>query len=106
MLKPQAFGQYDDGVGTCALGAALDASGHLDDCIGDVGWFFPLVTVVDASPCPVFGCDHDANKYSTVPHLNDDHRWTREQIADWVATIEAQHESAAAPPPLAVPVNA
>ncbi len=23
-----------------------------------------------------------------VIHLNDDHRWTREQIADWVATVE------------------
>jgi hypothetical protein len=21
-------------------------------------------------------------------HLNDDHRWTRERIAEWVATVE------------------
>jgi hypothetical protein len=25
-----------------------------------------------------------------IPHINDDHGWTREQIADWVATIEPQ----------------
>jgi hypothetical protein len=26
-------------------------------------------------------------------HLNDDHRWTREQIADWVQTIEPPQAS-------------
>jgi hypothetical protein len=30
--------------------------------------------------CPVVG--------EVIQHLNDSHRWTREQIADFVATIE------------------
>ena len=24
----------------------------------------------------------------TIPHLNDEHKWTREQIADWVESYE------------------
>jgi hypothetical protein len=34
---------------------------------------------------------------NTVTHLNDDHRWTREQIADWVATIEQAEDVALTP---------
>ena len=36
--------------------------------------------------------------FRLIPHLNDDHRWTREQIADWVETIE-QQQSAPTPQP-------
>lgn len=55
-------------------------------------------------PCPSMfdRCDlRNARLSRIIEHLNDDHRWTREQIADWVATVEAQQESAAMEPALA-----
>lgn len=33
-------------------------------------------------PCPVAGCQ---NRFDVLLHLNDDHRWSRERIADWLA---------------------
>ena len=41
--------------------------------------------------CPVDGCD-DAHSMtyvivSLVPHLNDNHKWTREEIADWIDSL-------------------
>jgi hypothetical protein len=32
-----------------------------------------------------------------IPHLNDDHRWTRERIADWVESIERERENLTSP---------
>ena len=55
--------------------------------------------------CPELGCD-GKDQYSvmhSIPlhfdvsraiiHLNDFHRWTRERIADWVESIERQHDA-------------
>lgn len=82
MLKPQGFGGLRDHVGTCALGAAEDA-------VGMIWWVKFGSHPALMATCPACG---DATTYdsnlNTVAHLNDDHRWTREQIADWVATIE------------------
>lgn len=42
--------------------------------------------------CPVKDCDRPAMKmagsllYHVIMHLNDDHEWTREAIADWLET--------------------
>jgi len=30
------------------------------------------------------------SRHDQIAHLNDGHGWTRERIADWVATIETQ----------------
>lgn len=30
-----------------------------------------------------------------ITHLNDDHRWTREAIADWIDTLKPENENAA-----------
>lgn len=106
MLKPQAFGALygelavvspGDVLGlraiatSCALGAAHDA-----------GW---RGTVPNITPCcPVCSGRSYAPAgpvAATVMHLNDGHRWTREQIADWVETIEQR-----TPVPAAVPVEA
>lgn len=38
-----------------------------------------------------------------IRNLNDKHKWTREAIADWVATIEAQQPTEELAPPL-VPI--
>jgi hypothetical protein len=97
MMKPQGF----DGTGnrecprTCAFGAALDAvSGE------NVAEIWPwLRTLFD--PCPVCADVSRPSYYESfgvIPHLNNDHRWTREQIADWVAEIEARSTPVEAQP--------
>jgi hypothetical protein len=85
--RPQAFGAYfsEDG-GSCALGAAYegaywlphDASSvrprldRLFDCLENV-----------RRRCPV-GCKKRLPLNAIILHLNDDHRWTREQIVEWL----------------------
>jgi len=45
-------------------------------------------------PCPVKGhlggadCSHSNDVMRIVVHLNDNHRWTREQVADWLETLD------------------
>lgn len=83
----QAFGAYFEGThASCALGATwegmyrlpADVSGsrlpHLErlfDCLDTL------------RSCPA-GCRKTVNLAAMIVHLNDDHRWTREQIADWL----------------------
>jgi hypothetical protein len=90
MLKPQSIG-ITDGVGTCAIGAAAEASGLLAIFPGpylEMGKLYPILKrqvqdpEISALLAPVMEC---------IWRLNDGWRWSREQIADWVATIEAQH---------------
>jgi hypothetical protein len=103
---------------TCALGAAWVASGG--------GMHEEIVTASFANPrgfataghtililefpaawrelldvaahCPEFRCHGKAITLgAAIQHLNDDHRWTREQIADFVEPFEAlPNESALA----------
>jgi hypothetical protein len=113
MLKPQAFKalyetfpqvtrlmgqvvQIKQVVATCALGAAYDAIGKLDVEGYDMQEF-PVLKVVAC--CPVGGCGKgiynpmvSMNIEDVIPHLNDDHRWTRERIAGWVESIEVSRE--------------
>ncbi len=35
-------------------------------------------------PCPVEGCRKRLFLAAIIVHLNDDHRWSREQIAQWL----------------------
>ena len=79
LLYPQAFHRcYDRDlagkiIGSCALGAARDG-----------GWGrHELLPDQPEMNCPVCG-RRGADK---VQHLNDDHRWTRERIADWLDTL-------------------
>ncbi len=97
MLKPQAFGDYTDGIGTCALGAANEAIGlSANDDETEGPWPFIAIGL----PCPscgvTLGADPETGLGEMVEHLNDYHRWTREVIADFVETIEAQHEASMA----------
>jgi hypothetical protein len=85
----QAFGEYFIGRrASCALGAAyegiyhlpLDASGirpkHLErlfDCLE-----------YTLRSCPE-GCKKRLSLGAMILHLNDDHHWSREAIAHWVA---------------------
>jgi hypothetical protein len=90
-LRPQAFGHLISERGSDAFGAAAEASGcRLEDI--ELTWFdfyrkFPII-FKNCSTCPV--CSINATVGKLIAHLNDDHRWTRECIADWVETIEAQ----------------
>src|SRR5688572_10558083 len=71
---------------SCAMGAAIDAA-QLNDAAIDAerGWpkaWRPLLHLLE-EPCPACGHDH-GTMYRTITALNDDHGWTREQIADFV----------------------
>jgi hypothetical protein len=50
-------------------------------------WMSTFTTTVQCPACPF--ADHREVKY-IIPHLNDQHRWTREQIADFVRSVEAR----------------
>jgi hypothetical protein len=101
MLHPQTFGAMcvaklsGEIVSTCALGAARSAGltkSELDRLMGVQSWY----------PCPASVGHCNSRRLTTiVVHLNDDHRWTREQIADWVATVEPADEPHAQPETLA-----
>ncbi len=103
MMKPQAFKAYHSD-GACALQAASEACGIV-----------PLAGIHEESPLmipypqlrrqfPVLDLDMSCcdkrcfqqwnitDMMSVIWHLNDDHRWTRERIADWVETVENAQE--------------
>ena len=92
--KPQCFGFFNSALGgSCALGAAHDAVGAPDgsdtpfeDIIRRDKERWPVLRIGDR--CPV--CGVSTQLVHLVPHLNDDHRWSREKIADWVATKERE----------------
>ena len=96
MLRPQAFGDYTDGVGTCAIGAACEAYGVPLNADTELLPWSELLEATDVATCPVCGVsgpfESDEAFYGLIPHLNDDHRWAREAIADWVETIERAQE--------------
>ncbi len=116
MMKPQAFGVFGSGVeagpvfgdvlglrvvivtATCALGAALHAVGH-DMIYGDnvmaltEHFSSPAFLSVMNSRCPACDVSHHFLGGNTIAHLNNDHLWTREQIADWVETVEGRAAS-------------
>jgi hypothetical protein len=92
MLNPQAFGNFTDGVGTCAIGAAHLAVGlpMREDVDFPREWDVVLEFEGGCPECglTVFDTTDDLN----IPaHLNDTHRWTRERIADWADCVERIH---------------
>lgn len=101
MLKPQAFEDHVDGK-SCALRAAMDAAG-LKDMYGgsDSCNYVAIMQQWPVSTLPFNGCPVRkrckdgrivTDVCDAIYHLNDSHRWTREQIADWVETIERSQE--------------
>lgn len=88
MTTHQIVAKLDDGKGgRCAIGAALDACGlPLRHDAATVAW-------------PLLGALYEAggDVFTELVHRNDHLHHTREQIADWVETIEAQYEAANAP---------
>jgi hypothetical protein len=85
-LKPQSRGTLFGG-GTCAIGAALDSIGlYGQGNYAITRERFPFYEVKVQLPCGRgnwwFRAGH------TCQLLNDNYRWTREQIADWLEPIE------------------
>lgn len=93
MTKPQGFG--DKSVysidSPCAIGGALQAIGKQRDGSSAYHTFtyeWPWVNRSSSCPsCPAAGTVRD-----TIWHLNDNHRWTRQQIAEWVSRVEPDEE--------------
>jgi hypothetical protein len=92
MSPEQDFGTYcerrGDLMATCAFGAAAIAQTGLTTSaeeIAEAACQLIRGLPKDHSGCPV-GCrmGEDDCLYYVVTHLNDDHRWTREQIAAWL----------------------
>ena len=85
----QCFGSYfDEKGGSCALGAVYEGVYHLPREHGKLvpdhleRLFRCLDEVV--KKCPQ-GCGKRLPLAPLIVHLNDDHRMTREQIAEWLA---------------------
>jgi len=94
----QAFGDYYSGKdASCALGAAYEAMYRLPAEPGrpgrDLDWFFDCLDTVKA--CPGEGCRKKLFLAAIIVHLNDDHRWSREQIADWLAAANGNAKAKA-----------
>lgn len=95
-LRPQIGGHLFGDGRSCALGAAGEAIGaEPKDCASSwtqirSTWPWTLQTSFLCPACwrpgrPVKALD-------LITHLNDFHRWTRERIAVWVASVEPSQE--------------
>jgi hypothetical protein len=86
MMRPQAFRALFTDDGACALGGALLAVGATGGpALRSVRNRWPWAFTVSAN-CP--DCGRSCPVFGVITHLNDNHCWTREQIATWVAGIE------------------
>jgi hypothetical protein len=97
-LRPQCFdGGYSDDMGaTCAYIAGIEAvMGDLSkDAMSMFGTYGTYPYLMDNAVCPVHDCrlaEFTDSRLSAIFHLNDDHKWTREQIADWLQSEEVRN---------------
>lgn len=83
----KAIGIRDNYMGGyCALGAAERGAGLY--CMGAENyWPFLRKKVVN----PVTGTESDENMAWTVAKLNNNHGWSREEIAKWAACTELKY---------------
>ena len=89
---PQCFGSYfDEKGGSCALGAVYEGVYHLPRNHGKLvpDHLERLFRCLDQvmKTCPN-GCGKRLPLAPMIVHLNDDHRLSREQIAEWL-TLES-----------------
>ena len=104
---PQKFGGFLDSdahgvTATCGIVAALDAIGIIDSAVNAketicADKVFPILRH-KVSGCPECKKLHHHDEWlfpvtldtvaAVIMHLNDDHRWSRPQQAEWVRQIE------------------
>jgi hypothetical protein len=101
MNGPQVFGRLGDlaGGGTCAQGAAVLAIGLMPDALRGINIQARFIEAFPASVIPAQcpKCKENNVAGNLMAHLNNDHLWTREQIADWVEQIERAQEPTSQP---------
>lgn len=109
MLKPQGFRSIAANERTCAFGAAYEAVGILTAFLGTKDYdrrrdlVYGAFPIIPKLPHKCFVCRAFALPDGViVTHLNDQHRWTREQIADWIEKIEQQQAQPEIPQPASV----
>jgi hypothetical protein len=98
MMKPQGFGGISiaDPDAPCALGGALQSVGRQLPFVSEPNYNFvrdiwPFLD--EERDCPE--CGYTGHPmYVIIYHLNDVHRWTRAQIADWVELHEPLDDAA------------
>lgn len=109
MLAPQSHDEFIDSYGrTCARGAACQAAGIPIVAVRKIGvityeWdfedeegleeqAFPILTRIVSVPKELReeGLSCTSSVWGIVVALNDDLRWTRGQIADWVEGVEGR----------------
>lgn len=97
LLRPKVSGFFFKNGASCVQGAALEATGtvYTDDVQESVAHHLTLIARwpwVKHVPVPCPACGVVAAMIYHLAHLNNrglcDHDWTREQIADWVESIE------------------
>ena len=71
---------------SCALGAAMIAVGYHNR--RGTRWELKALFPITASIVRCPSCGDSCCLVDCIIHLNDAHRWTRGQIADWVETLE------------------
>lgn len=91
---PQLFGSLSDGNGgTCAMGAVMKGGG-LEVLFHSIEVESSLVTrfpeLHENAVCPEDACYicHGNVLLNVIVTLNDDHRWSRQRIAEWLANRE------------------
>jgi hypothetical protein len=102
----QAYGDYYKGKNaSCALGAAYEGMYRLPrEMEGahptkDLEWFFDCLEGT-VRRCPVDGCKKRLVLSALIVHINDEHRWSREQIATWLESVNGKANGAASPTPV------
>ena len=95
-MRPQCRFTLFDGVGSCAIGAAIEGAGiEIDDtyeillselCTEYPEWN-PILHALVPSPDSQVP-DASQTAWVVVMYLNDERKWTREDIADWLKGVE------------------
>ena len=91
----QAFGDYYRGKSaSCALGAAYEGMYRLPEHMNgnrptkDLEWFFDCLEG-SVRRCPGGDpCKKTLSLAAIMVHLNDDHKWSREDIAVWLESLK------------------
>lgn len=94
--RPQTQNTFFSNGASCALGAAYE---HLEgfsalmydseDIEFELIVKFPVLEYAVQSPVDA---EMEDSLFNIISDLNDVRNWTREQIADWVETVEQQSE--------------